>query len=148
VRAAPSAILAELTGVALPPAGLFEIVSACPAPGDAVVRAERFASPDLARVTLGGGTEIWWKPATGAGQPIAVRREGAVAEYLAFAAGRPQKLRLGTPAAAAATRADLTLTVKDVETNVALGPEAFTVDVPAGARVLALSELGQAGVLR
>jgi hypothetical protein len=147
VRAAPSAILAELTGVTLPPAGLFEIVSACPAPDDAVVRAERFTSPDLARVTLKAGSEIWWRPAS-PGQPIAVRREGAVAEYLAFAAGRPQKLRLGTPAGAGSTRADLTLTVKDVDTNVALGPEAFTVDVPGDAKGLALSELRQAGVLR
>lgn len=148
VRAAPSAILEGLTGVSLPPAGLFELVSACPAADDAVVRAERFTSPDLARVTLRGGAEIWWKPGPAGVQPIAVRREGAVAEYLAFAAGRPQKLRLGTPAAAGAARADLTLTVKGVDANVALGAEAFTVDVPAGAKVLALSELRQAGVLR
>jgi hypothetical protein len=147
VRAAPSAILEGLTGVSLPPAGLFEIVSACPAADDGVVRAERFTSPDLARVTLRGGSEIWWRPGA-AVQPIAVRREGAVAEYLAFAAGRPQRLRLGTPAAAGAARADLTLTVKAVDANVALGAEAFTLDVPADARVLALSELRQAGVLR
>ena len=147
VRAAPSAILAELTGVSLPPAGLFEIVTACPPAGDAVVRAERFTSPDLARVTLKGGSEVWWRPPA-AGQPIAVRRAGAVAEYLAFAGGRPQKLRLGTPAGAGASRADLTLTVKAVDTNVTLDVAAFHVDVPADAKVLALSELRQAGVLR
>jgi hypothetical protein len=148
VRGAPSAILEGLTGVSLPQAGLFELVTACPAPDDAVARAERFASPDLARVTLQGGSEIWWRPDTGAAQPIAVRREGAVAEYLAFANGRPQKLRLGTPAGAGASRADLTLAIKAVDTNVALGPEAFSVDVPGDAKVLALSEIRQAGVLR
>ena len=46
VRAAPAEILEALTGVALPPSGLFEIVTACPAADDAVVKAERFTNPD------------------------------------------------------------------------------------------------------
>ena len=149
VRGAPAEILQALTGVALPPEGLFEIVTACPGTADAVVQAERFADPALARVTLRGGAEVWWRPDAPVLQPLAVRREGALAEYRAFAPpARPQSLRLRDTPAGAAPRADLTLTLEAVETNVALGPEAFTLAVPDGARGLTLSELRQAGVLR
>jgi hypothetical protein len=61
-------------------------------------------------------------------------------------------VRLGAAPGAAGTpgasRADLSLTLQQVEANVALGAEAFTLAVPDGAKVLTLSELRQAGVLR
>jgi len=149
VRAAPAEILEALTGVALPASGLFEIVTACPAPDDAVVKAERFAKPELARVSLRTGTEVWWRPGVSPLRPLGGRRAGAVVEYRAFAGERPQILRLGaTPGASGASRADLTLTLKQVETNVALGDDAFTLSVPAGAKGLTVGELRQAGVLR
>ncbi len=47
-----------------------------------------------------------------------------------------------------ASRADLSLSLEQVETNVALGDEAFTLAVPDGAKGLTLAELRQAGVLR
>jgi hypothetical protein len=150
VRAGPAEILQALTGVTLPPEGLFEILTACPGTSDAVVKAERFASPSLARITLRGGAEVWLRPDARPVQPVAVRREGAIAEYRAFApaSSRPLAVRLRDTPAGGAPRADLTLTLKQVETNVALGPEAFTLAVPDGARGLTLSELRQAGVLR
>jgi outer membrane biogenesis lipoprotein LolB len=155
VRAAPAEILEALTGVALPPAGLFEILTACPAADDAVVKAERFTEPDLARVSLRSGTEVWWRPAAAPLQPLGARRDGALVEYRAFAGDRPQTVRLGaapgtagTPGTPTTSRADLSLTLQQVETNVALGDEAFTLAVPDGVKVLTLSELRQAGVLR
>jgi hypothetical protein len=149
VRAAPAEILEALTGVSLPPSGLFEIVTACPAPDDAVVKAERFAEPELARVALRSGAEFWWRPGAAPLRPIGGRRGGAVFEYRAFAGDRPQAVRLGaTPGEPGPSRADLSLTLKQVEANVALGDEAFTIDVPAGATALTLGELRQAGVLR
>jgi hypothetical protein len=152
VRAAPAEILDALTGVSLPPAGLFEIVTACPAADDAVVKAERFTKPDLARVALRSGTEVWWRTGAAPLRPLGARHAGALVEYRAFAGDRPQAVRLGAAPAAdgasAASRADLSLTLQQVETNVALGDEAFTLDVPDGAKVLTLSELRQAGVLR
>ena len=149
VHAAPAEILEALTGVALPASGLFEIVTACPAPDDAVMKAERFAKPDLARVSLRTGTEVWWRPDVSPLRPLGGRRAGAVVEYRAFAGERPQILRLGaTPGASGASRADLTLTLKQVEPNVALGDDAFTLSVPAGAKGLTVGELRQAGVLR
>ena len=152
VRAAPAEILDALTGVSLSPSGLFEIVTACPAADDAVVRAERFSKPDLARVSLRSGAEVWWLPGVSPLHPMGARRGGALVEYGAFAGDRPQTVRLGaTPGAAGnpgASRADLSLTLQQVETNVALGDEAFAVTVPDGAKVLTLSELRQAGVLR
>jgi hypothetical protein len=152
VRAAPAEILDALTGVSLPPSGLFEIVTACPAADDAVVKAERFSKPDLARVALRSGMEVWWRPGAAPLRPLGARREGALVEYRTFAGDRPQAVRLGAAPAAdgasASSRADLSLTLQQVETNVALGDEAFTLDVPEGAKVLTLSELRQAGVLR
>jgi hypothetical protein len=152
VRAAPAEILEALTGVALPPAGLFEILTACPAADDAVVKAERFTSPDLARVSLRSGTEVWWRPDVAPPQPLGARRAGALVEYRAFAGDRPQTVRLGAAPGPAGTpgasRADLSLTLQQVETNVAVPDEAFSLAVPDGARVLTLSELRQAGVLR
>ena len=77
VRAAPAEILEALTGVALPPSGLFEIVTACPAADDAVVKAERFTKPDLARVSLRSGAEVWWRPDVSPLHPLGARRAGA-----------------------------------------------------------------------
>jgi hypothetical protein len=149
VHAAPAAILDALTGVALPPSGLFEIVTACPAADDAVVKAERFEKPPLARASRRSGPEVWWRPGATPLHPLGTRRQGAVAEYKTFAGDRPQSLRLGAaPGGATAPRADLTLTLQQVEANVALGAEAFTLQVPAGARELTLAELRQADVLR
>jgi outer membrane biogenesis lipoprotein LolB len=149
VRAAPAEILDALTGVALPPSGLFEIVTACPAADDAVVKAERFTNPDLARVSLRSGMEVWWRPSASPLHPLGARRAGALVEYRGFAGDRPQTVRLGAaPGANGASRADLSLTLQQVETNVALGDEAFTLAVPDGAKTLTLSELRQAGVLR
>lgn len=148
VRAAPADILDALTGVALPPSGLFEIVTACPAADDAVVKAERFTEPDLARVSMRSGAEVWWRPDVAPLHPLGARHAGAVVEYRAFAGDRPQVLRLGAaPGTNSAPRADLSLTLQQVDTNVALGDEAFTLAVPDGASVLTLSELRQAGVL-
>jgi outer membrane biogenesis lipoprotein LolB len=149
VRAAPAEILEALTGVALPASGLFEIVTACPSAEDAVVKAERFAKPELARVSLRTGAEVWWRPGVTPLRPLGGRRAGAVVEYRAFTGERPQILRLGaTPAASGTSRADLTLTLKQVETDAALGDDAFTLSVPSGAKSLTVSELRQAGVLR
>jgi outer membrane biogenesis lipoprotein LolB len=152
VRAAPAEILEALTGVALPASGLFEIVTACPAADDAVVKAERFTKPDLARVSLRSGAEVWWQPGVSPLHPLGARRAGALVEYRAFAGDRPQTVRLGavpgTTGTTVASRADLTLTLQQVESNVALGDEAFTLPVPDGAKALTLAELRQAGVLR
>ena len=56
---------------------------------------ERFAKPDLARVSLRSGTEVWWRPAVAPLRPLGARRAGAVVEYRAFAGERPQIVRLG-----------------------------------------------------
>ena len=152
VRAAPAEILEALTGVALPASGLFEIVTACPASDDAVVKAERFSSPDLARVSLRSGAEVWWRPDVSPLHPLGARRVGALVEYRAFDSDRPQTVRLaatpGTAGTPGASRADLSLALQQVETNAALGDEAFALAVPDGAKVLTLIELRQAGVLR
>jgi hypothetical protein len=149
VRAAPAEILEALTGVALPASGLFEILTACPAGDDAVVKAERFTKPDLARVALRSGAEVWWRPDVTPLRPLGARQAGALVEYRAFTGDRPRTVRLGAaPGTTGASRADLSLTLEQVEANVALGDEAFSLDVPAGATVLTLSELRQAGVLR
>ncbi|MEO5821540.1 MAG: hypothetical protein ABIT71_13625 [Vicinamibacteraceae bacterium] len=149
VRGTPAEILEALTGVSLPPSGLFEIVTACPAADDAVVKAERFTKPALARAALRSGAEVWWRPDVSPLRPVGGRRDGAVVEYGVFAGDRPQALRLGaTPGTTGTSRADLSLTLQQVETNVALGDDAFTLSVPDGAKVLTLSELRQAGVLR
>ena len=148
-RATPSEILEALTGVGLATGDLFEIVTACPGVDDVSVKTERFAQAHLARAILRRGATVWWTPGATPFRPLAVQREGALVEYRTFAGEQPQALRLtAAGAGGAAGRADLTLTLSQVERNPSLGPEAFALDVPPGAKVLTISELRQAGVLR
>jgi len=149
VRATPSEILEALTGVGLGAGDLFEIVTACPGVDDVSVKTERFDQAHLARAILRRGATVWWTPGVAPFRPLAVQREGALVEYRTFAGDAPQSLRLtAAGTGGAAGRADLTLTLSQVEPNPSLGPDAFALDVPPGAKVLTVSELRQAGVLR
>jgi hypothetical protein len=66
------------------------------------------------------------------------------AEYSDFAGGLPRSIRL---ASAEQNRFNLTLALSQIETNVALGDEAFRVQIPPAAAPITLAELRDAGPL-
>jgi outer membrane lipoprotein-sorting protein len=72
-------------------------------------------------------------------------RGGWRAEYADFQNGLPTSVRLTS---LQPKRFDLRLALSQVETNVALGAEAFQVQIPRGTRPITLDELREAGPLR
>jgi hypothetical protein len=70
--------------------------------------------------------------------------DGWRAEYRNFQDGLPRDVRL---ASTVPKRFDLRVTLSQLETNVALGPGAFRVEIPRGARAITISELRESGPL-
>ena len=105
--AAPAEILDALTGVSLPPSGLFEIVTACLGADDAVVKSERFAKPDLARVSLRSGAEVWWRPGVRRCGRSAAAGPGPSSNIRAFPAIDRRSVRLGAAPGQPARRAPI-----------------------------------------
>lgn len=68
-------------------------------------------------------------------------------EYRDFAGARPQRVRLRAQPSGDSAGADLTLTISQVEINVTLPDNVFSLDVPANAVPLTLEELRDAGPL-
>jgi hypothetical protein len=70
-------------------------------------------------------------------------------EYRDFSSRRPSTIRMRTTASptAAGPQADLTMKLSDVNINIPLGPEVFSVEIPVGADPLTLEELRRAGPL-
>ncbi len=106
VRAAPAEILDALTGVVAAAVGALRDRHGVPGGrrrgGEG---ASASASPDLARVSLRSGAEVWWRPGVAPLHPLGARRAGALVEYRAFAGDRPQTVRLGATPGTAGTPA-------------------------------------------
>lgn len=133
-----AAIIEALTGVAIGPDELRQVVAGCVAAGE----------PSGGRAYANGWYAVDLGPAT-----LFLRRSGArwrveagvrpglTIEYRAFEGTRPSRVRLR------ADSADLTLTISQVDINTALPERAFSVDVPDEAVPLTLEELREAGPL-
>jgi hypothetical protein len=59
----------------------------------------------------------------------------------------PGSIRLRTPSAEASQRTDLTIRTSQVDIDRPIAPQAFTPEIPAGAKPLTLDQLRQAGPL-
>jgi outer membrane biogenesis lipoprotein LolB len=145
-----AAIMAALTGVALEPDALLDLLTGCVARGEATagraypngwyaVDLDTTATAYLRR------TARSWRVVGGARQSVAV-------EYREYDHDRPRAIRLrtvGAPdvAGAAGSEADLSVRLAQVAVNVSLAPEAFRVDVPADAVPLTIEELRGQGPL-
>jgi hypothetical protein len=139
------AILGALTGVALAPADLQAILTGCvtaaPKASGGRLHQNGWASIDLA-----AGATLYLQRVGAAWEPRAARRAGWQIEYPQWQAGFPRTVRLRSDAQAADV--DLSAAVSQIETNVDLPANAWTVDVPADARSMTIEELRQAGPLR
>jgi outer membrane lipoprotein-sorting protein len=145
---APDAVLEAIAGIPLDAEQLRRVLVACPAVPDVVsVR----APADDWRVVVDGPDETYLHrdPRTAPWQVAATlhRRSGPSGwrtEYRDFQGGLPRTIRL---VSLDSRRFDLQLALSQVERNAVLGPEVFTVDVPADAAPITIDELREAGPL-
>ena len=144
-NAPPDETLEALAGVRLRPDELRAIVTGC---GFGAAEPSNGRSFDRARgaVDVAGGTAYLdqiqgrWRLSGAAKGPLEVR-------YADFVGELPSTIRLRTPAADSRQRTDLTLRTSQVDIDQAIPPQAFTPEIPAGAKPLTLEELRQAGPL-
>jgi hypothetical protein len=144
-NAPPEDILGVLTGVTFAPADLQAILTGCVVPSPKPT-AGRLHGNGWASIDLDGGAVVFLERQGGQWQLRAARRSGWQIEYPQRQGPFPQSVRLQSSSAAVAV--DLTTTISQLETNVAIDAAAFRVDVPSDARPLTLEELRRAGPLR
>jgi len=146
--ARPEEILGALTGVALAPGDLMAILTGCVVP-QPKAQGGRLHAGGWASIALDGGATVYLKRAGEAWQVRAARRTGWQIEYQDWAGDFPRAVRLRSDSGAVAgAPVDLTATVSELEANVPLSPDAFTVIVPPTAVAITLDDLRDAGPLR
>lgn len=142
--AAPDEILGALTGVSLAPADLQAILTGCVVPAP---KAESGAQhgDNWRSIALDGGAALYFARDAGAWRLRVADRDGWRLEYAGWQGAFPRSVRLVQTTSAAV---DVRAAISQLETNVAVDPAAFGVDVPPGATPITLDELRQAGPLR
>jgi hypothetical protein len=139
---APESIVEALVGLPLTPAELRSLVSGCGfavgEPGEGREYPNEYVAVDVAGATTYlRQDQSGWHVAGATRPPLTVI-------YSDVTNGRATTLRVvstGTP------RADLTVRLSDINTNVTMGEEVFAVEVPAEAQPMKLEELRRAGPL-
>lgn len=144
-HASAAAIVEALAGVAMGPDELRNVVTGCLADGEPA--GGRVYSRGWLAVDLANSTTAFLRQAGGRWRIEAGSLPGLTVEYREFDGRRPRRVRLHAQPAGGTATSDLTLTISQVETNVALPDTAFSVDVPADAVPLTLDELRDAGPL-
>jgi hypothetical protein len=141
----PAAILGALTGVSLAPADLQAILTGCvvPAPKPTL---GRLHANGLASIDLVGNATIYLQRVAGRWQLRAARRDGWQLEYPAFQGSFPQSVRLQSTSPDVLV--DLTAAISQLETNVDLEANVFTVAERGDERPMSIEELRESGPLR
>ncbi len=137
----PAAIVDALAGVAIAPAVLRAAVAGCGAPAGTPASGSRIGQ-EWASIDVSGAA-VFLQQQDGAWRVRGARLPGLTITYDELGAMWPTRVTLRTDDGTSEVR----LAVSQVETNVALGPEAFQVDVPPDAEPLTLQELRDAGPL-
>ena len=138
-------ILAALTGVSLAPADLQAVLTGCVEPSPDAVTGRLHAN-GWASVDLKGGATLFLRR-DGRGWRVQSARRGEwEIEYPAWQGRFPQSVRLRSRNPQ--VNVDLSATLAQLETNIEIAAEAFTVNVPTGAVRITLDELRNAGPLR
>lgn len=141
--APPAAIVEALAGVSLGPGELRAAVAGCGLAGAPPSGGTAYGA--WAAIDVGEGTQYLrrvddrWRLEASVRGPLTI-------EYGDFISNRPSTVRM-TTTGAAGVQTDLRMTLSDVDTNVPLDAEVFTVEVPTGAYPLTLEELRRAGPL-
>ena len=135
----PDAIIQALAGVALSPDEMRAVVSGCGFGFGEPSGGRRYGADWMA--LEGNGVTSWLRNVNGVWRLTAVVRQPLEIRYEEFASSLPSRIRIRTTPGGAATPADITLSVSDVDMNVPLEPEVFRVEVPDDAVPITLEEL-------
>ena len=140
-------VLAAVAGVPVSASDLHAMFTGC---APEIAQPDGRALGDDWRRITGTAGEAFYLHRGGAGQPwqlvVAIRRRWRV-EYRDLVNGLPRAMRItdaGGDDSPPGALFDLTLAMSQVETNVTLGPEVFTIDVPRTAQPITLDELRNA----
>jgi outer membrane lipoprotein-sorting protein len=143
----PAAILEALAGVSVTPAVLRSLVAGCP--GDAINRDDvRAIGSQWVVAATADGETAYFHRADARWRLAAIRGPSLEVEFGPGPRAQPGSVRLSSPAGRAGASFDLLLRLSQVETNVPIPDEAFSVRVPAEAAPITLDELRQSGPLR
>jgi hypothetical protein len=137
-------ILGALIGVTLGPADLLAILTGCVVPTPKATGGRLHAN-GWASIDLAGGATLYLQMRGGGWQVRGARRAGWQIEYPVWSGMFPQSLQLRSEDPA--PMVDLAASLSQVETNVDLDENAFTVTVPADAVPITIDELRQNGPL-
>jgi outer membrane lipoprotein-sorting protein len=140
----PDEVLGALVGVTLAPADVLAIVTGCVVPSP-MPTSGRLHEKGWASISLEGGAELYLRRTT-TWQIRAARRNGWQLEYPTWDGQFPAAVRLISDSPG--INVDLTATVSQIQGNTDLDAAAFSVDVPADAQPLTLTELRESGPLR
>jgi hypothetical protein len=141
-------MLESLVGVSLSPAALRSVLTGCLV-SDRQPTAARTIG-DWVAVDLAGGAVAYLQRVDGVYRVTAGSRDGLAIYYSEFLRGLPREVRVISDAENAfggEPQTDLTASLSQVNTNVALPDSAFEIDIPSDALPITLGELRGAGPL-
>jgi outer membrane biogenesis lipoprotein LolB len=142
--ASASELLGALTGVTLSPADLLAILTGCVVP-DARAGGGRLHAGTVASIDLEGGATLFLRRQAGAWTVRAARRDGWQIEYPAWQGTFPSTVRLQSTGD---VPVDMVIALSQIETNLDIPADAFTLSVPSDAAPMTVDELRDAGPLR
>jgi outer membrane biogenesis lipoprotein LolB len=144
--ALPNHILEALAGVDVGVDDLRALLAGCPTAALVAQSARRFGDRWIA-IDLENGAVAYLRR-DGAWRPAAVVRGHLRAVFEQWSGDHPGVVRLESASQEKAGAFDLSLRLAQVERNVPLPPEAFTVDIPADAEPITLEDLRRSGPMR
>lgn len=142
---APEAIVEALAGVRLDPASLRGALAGCALDVSADPQSGRLIDDRWLVIDVGMGRTIYLDRTGQTWRVRGARTPEFTLTYDAFGPVYPSRVTIRTEAAG--TGAEVRLAVAGIDANVALGPEAFEVDIGPGVLPLSLEELRDAGPL-
>ena len=137
--------LEALAGIRLRPEELRAIVTGCGFGAGEPSNGRSF-NTNRGAVDVAGGTAYLERP-QGRWILVGATRGPLEVRYADFTGDLPGSIRLRTPSAEAGQRTDLTIRTSQVDIDQPIAPQAFTPEIPAGAKPLTLEQLRQAGPL-
>lgn len=138
-------LLASLTGIPFGSDDLRAVLTGCLVPDPRPTAGRRYG--DWVAVDLAGGAVAWLRRIDGEHHLIAGTRDGLRIEYGEFRRRLPRQVRVVSDEPGGEPSTDLTARLSQVNLNVALAPEAFSLSVPADVEPATLEELRGAGPL-
>ena len=145
----PGAILESIAGLNVAPADLAAWIAGCPGGANSLDNAAGYGADWIAAdVEAMPPSRVWLRRIGDAWRLAVVTSGSLTVEFTEHTGVQPGRVRLRRPEGTGAVAIDLGLAVRQVERGMALGAEAFALDVPADAVAITLEDLRQSGPLR